>query len=150
MKPGVAEHIDHVLTKRRDKLLRYAFRNMLALDYPRVARSGSAQVDDEKPSGASSIDPIHVRLVDLEVVAGLRDSRGAHYHWELREDETGRVLSRGLANEPTFPVTKMRSNAVDFATLGVRRADDHVTRSPRVEIHLRQFGGHVIPIALSR
>jgi hypothetical protein len=77
---GAAEIITQTLLERREKLLRYAFSDFSTLDAPTVDARG------------------RLELVDLEVVAGLRDPRELEYRWLLEWQHGGRPLALSAKN----------------------------------------------------
>lgn len=140
---GAADFVYRALRKRREKLLAYAFRNMLALDDPRV------------------VDRYEVVLTDLEVLAGLRAPTDG-YRWTVRWNRTrarDTRLAEGETSGPSFDLRAAVAEAIrvggdDFArdpylTLSVRRPRGEA-EGPQVEIQLRVVRDHLLPVGLDR
>jgi hypothetical protein len=140
---GATDYVYRVLRKRREKLLSYAFRNMLALEDPRV------------------VDGYEVVLADLEVQSGLRAPTDG-YHYEVRWNRTrarDRVLAVGDASAPSFDVRAAVAAVVrrspggfagdPFLTLSVWRPQGDA-KGPRADVHLRVVRDHVLVIGIDR
>ncbi len=129
-----------VLMKRRDKLLRHAFRAMAPLGDPEVRGW-------------------RVSMRDLEQLAGLAVPPRT-YHVEVRWNRTGAsdvVLERGGLRRPAIDIARAaaRARALDgfgadpFLTVAWRRVHGG-RRGPAVEMHLRVARDRVVPVGLSR
>lgn len=139
---GAVDWIYRVLRKRRDKLLAYAFRAMLALDDPRV------------------VADYRVVLTDLEVAAELIDPRP--YRWHVRWNRTGgrdHILDRGTVAAPDIDLRRAVTRAMTDHAEGFRR-DPYLTLSivrpgtasdgPRVDVHLRVVRDHLLVVGIDR
>lgn len=85
--PGAAMYVAKTLIERRDKLLAYAFREMLPLGLPRVERGHRVVLDD------------------LEAPHGLRRPDFDGYRWRLswqRSGDVPLVFASGRAGEPSI------------------------------------------------
>jgi hypothetical protein len=136
---GAADYVVQVLIDRRTKLLRYAFKSLLALDEPKVEGR------------------YLVTFVDLEVLGGLR-AKGS-YRYRVRWNRTGSsdvVINSGSTEVPRFDLrdsvtkvmTRDRSGFENdpFLTLEVWRAEG----GPRLELHLRAVRNFLVPVSLLR
>ena len=137
---GATELVTEVLVQRRDRLLDYGFRGILALDDPSVE------------------DGYVVRLTDLEVSSG-RVPEPVAYTWSARWDHTGGIdheLGRGTTDTPAFDLRDAVTRAMTdhasgfredpYMTLTIRRAG----KSAEVHVHLRVVRDHVVPVGLER
>lgn len=139
--PGAASWVTQTLIKRREKLLRYAFGPVLALDRPAV-KGG-----------------YRLSLVDLDVQTGLVARGKPCYRWQARHNRSGasdRVLASGATRVPALDLAEIvrkvrqeQGRAFDrdpFLTVTWWRSD----RRPRVEVHLRVLCDRILPVGLWR
>jgi hypothetical protein len=142
--PGAAAWVTRVLLERRAKLLRHAFRPMLALVDPVV------------------VDGWTVELTDLEARARLLP-RPPRYRWSVRWDRRARPdceLAAGGGRSPradlSGAVAAARRDDPDgfaaepYLTLTVWRPRAGGAPGPHLELHLRALGDRLLPVALSR
>ena len=135
--PRAARYIIDVLMARRAKMLAYAFTGLLPLVDPTVSGHRVAMTD-------------------------LAPRRGAGYRHLVRWDRTGRgdqELARGDSPTPSVDLAPAIARARQLDASGFA-ADPFLTitwwrprgseSGPRVELHLRVQGDHLIPVGLWR
>jgi len=141
--PGAAMWVAKTLIERRNKLLAYAFRDMLPLDDPRVQ------------------DGDRLVMRDLEAPFGIRPPGFAGYHWNLRWERGGEAplaIGAGTVEEPSVFVRahlrwlrRHHGAAVSrhpFLTLRFRGANFD---RGEVEVRLRLLDdGTLLPVGVER
>lgn len=139
--PGAAETIVNLLMERREKLLRYAFREVAPLAHPRIEQSYA------------------LSLRDLSAEAGLTDP--GPYAYRVRWNRSSAVdieLATGTVREPRIDTREIvrrlleehRDAFVADPYLTVELWARRDRRGPRVEVHLRAAGAEVFPVGLYR
>jgi hypothetical protein len=129
--PAASAFVTYTLLERRDKILRYAFRDLAPLDQPRI-EGGRTLV-----------------LVDLELAAGLEPPARSRYPWRLvwHGDDGDVVVAKGVAPRPRIELDALRrafaprfgtDTGAPFYTLEMGRAKPPGRPTkPRVDVHLR-------------
>ncbi|HLU66794.1 MAG TPA: hypothetical protein VKZ63_10985 [Kofleriaceae bacterium] len=141
--PGAAAYVLDVLMKRREKLLRHAFRRVVPLVDPEVAGTT-------------------LRLRDLGVATGLVAAASAWYRFEVRWNRSGKMdclLAQHRAAAPEIDLAPALARASElspgaltrdpFVTVSVWRVR-HGRRGPRLDVHLRVVDGGLLPVGLWR
>lgn len=144
--PAAAAWVTRALTERRSKLLDHAFAHMAPLDDPTV-------VAGER-----------VRLVDLEVVAGIVTPSEVEYAWSLEWVRRGR--NRNItASKVEWPSAHLggalrwleqnEGEALEsdpfFTMTWQRRVKTEAGYGPPVRVHLRRLpSGVLIPVGVNR
>lgn len=142
---GAAAWLAETALVRRNKLLRYAFRNMAPLDDPEVTPQGQLE------------------LTDLELLAGLERAEDLEYVWQLdwHSPSSRRAMSASTSKNPAVSlvplVHHLRSQVgnelldAPFLTVTWQRRVRGGPLGPKLEVHLRVLeSGRVIPVGLER